>query len=124
MDALIACIEAGIQVRVITHLPRALGATRTQVADLLGISYKSFQRLVKSSLRGTLARHVGERSIRILQVREKAVDTLENEGRALAWLHEPNAAFSQRSPIVHARTELGCRHIENELNRIDHGVFS
>lgn len=66
----------------------------------------------------------GDRAIRILQVRQLAVDTFEDETRALAWLHEPNAAFALRSPIVHARTELGCRQIENELNRIDHGVLS
>lgn len=124
MGALIACIEAGVAVRVIKHLPSALGATRTQVADLLGISDKSFQRLVKTSFHGTLARHVGDRAIRILQVRQQAVDTFEDENRALAWLNEPNAVFAQRSPIVHARTEMGCRLIENELTRIDHGVFS
>lgn len=65
-----------------------------------------------------------DRAIRILQVRQLAVDTFEDENRALAWLNEPNAVFAQRSPIVHARTELGCRQIENELNHIDHGVFS
>lgn len=124
LDALIACIEAGIAGRVITHLPSALGATRAQVADLLGISDKRFQRLIKTSLHNAVDRHVGERSIRILQVRQKAVEAFENEDRALAWLHEPNTAFAQRSPILHARTELGCRQIENELDRIDHGVFS
>jgi putative toxin-antitoxin system antitoxin component (TIGR02293 family) len=124
IDALIACIEAGIAARVITHLPSALAATRTQVADLLGISDKRFQRLGKASLHDALNRHVGERLIRILQVRQKAVDTLEDEDRALAWLQEANPAFAQRTPILHARTELGCRQIENELNRIEHGVFS
>lgn len=123
IDALIVSIEAGIEVRVVARLPGALGATRPQIADLLGVSTRSFQRLMKSP-HGAVSRHVGERSIRILQVRQKAVDIFENEKRALAWLHEPNVAFAQRSPIVHARTELGCRQIENELNRIDHCVFS
>lgn len=122
--ALIASIEAGVEGPVIAHLPRALGATRTEVADLLGVSAKSFQRLIRTGLQGTGTRHVGERAIRLLQVLEKAIDVLEHEDQALAWFHEPNAAFAQRSPFVHAKTELGCRQIENELARIEHGVFS
>lgn len=121
---LIECVEAGVSRSVVKSLPAALGATHSLLADLLDISEKSIQRLMKTSLHAVVSRQISERTVRLMQIRQKAVDVFENEEQALAWLIEPNEAFAGRSPLVHARTELGCRQIETVLDRIDHGVFS
>ena len=117
-------IEGGIKVCVIRHLPEALRATRILVADLLGVNDRTIQRLLKNGPHGTVSRHIGERSIRLLQIRQKAIDVLDTEEYALAWLHEPNATVAGRAPIAHARTELGCRQIESILDRVDQSAFS
>lgn len=124
VDELIVSVEEGVPGSVVKDLPDAMRATRTVIADLLDISEKSIQRLIKSGLHKSVSRQIGERSIRLLQIRQKAIDVFESEDRALGWLNEPNAAFSGQTPLVHARTELGCRQIETVLDRIDHGVFS
>lgn len=124
LGQLIASLDDGIEAGIIQHLIDAFMATRTLVADLLGISDRSIQRRLKCDQNRAVPRHIGERAIRLLQIREKAVEAFGKEERAMAWLNEPNAAFSGRTPLAHARSELGRRHIEIVIDRIDHSVFS
>lgn len=124
LGQLITSLDDGIEAGIIQHLIDAFMATRTLVANLLEISDRSIQRLLKCDQARAVPRHIGERAIRLLQMREKAIEAFGNEEWAMAWLNEPNAAFSGRTPLAHARSELGRRHIETVLDRIDHGVFS
>ena len=122
-NGLISAVEMGVSVGVAHALPGAFHIAQTEIAGLLGVSAKTAQRWrLKANQR--LTQPVGEKAVRLLQLRQQAIETFEDEGDAVAWLNEENEAFGGRRPIDHAHTELGCRQVERLLTRIDEGIFS
>lgn len=122
-NAIIQAVEQGILVSLALDLPRMFALDPGRVAALLGVSEKTIRRwdLKPEEI---LPRAVGEKSVRLLQLREQALEVFENPVDVIAWFNEPNEAFSGRTPIDHAQTEFGCRQVERLLKRIDHGVYS
>ena len=123
-DGLISAVENGVPAEVAHSLSFVFDIAQAEVAGLLGVSPKTAQRwrTVKADQR--LTRPVGEKAIRLLQLRQQAIETFEDEGDAVAWLNEANEAFGGRRPIEHAQTELGCQQVERLLVRIDEGIYS
>jgi len=121
---LILTVEKGLHTCFIRLVRAALGGLpRERLADFLDVSDKTASRWESSRVL-TLPRSSADRAIRLLQLRQKAIDVFEDEDDALAWMNEPNDVFDGRRPIEHAHTEIGCRQVERVLTRIDHGVFS
>ena len=53
-----------------------------------------------------------------------ALETFGSEGKALLWLERPNALFSGWAPIQILQTDpTKYELVEDELTRIDYGVF-
>ncbi len=123
VNGIIVCVEHGLQAGIAHELPKAFRLGRARVAGILGVSDKTAQRWDQKQ-RAMLPRAVGEKTVRLLQLRHKAIEVFEEEDDAVAWLNEPNEAFDGRKPIDHAQTEFGCRQIERLLTRIDHSVYS
>jgi len=55
------------------------------------------------------------------QIRKHAFDTFGTEAKALHWLHRPNHIFGGKTPIEALATDPHT--VEEELVRIDHGIF-
>ena len=123
VNGLISAVEMGVSVGVAHALPGAFDIAQSKIAILLGVSPKTMQRWHLMTHQ-RLTRPVGERAIRLLQLRQQAIETFEDEKHAVAWLSEENKAFDGRRPIEHAHTELGCQQVECLLTRIDQGIFS
>jgi len=122
-NALISAVEMGVSVAVAHALPGAFHLAGTEIAGLLGVSSKTAQRWRLNATQ-RLTQSVGEKAVRLLQLRQLAIETFEDEEDAVAWLNEANEAFGGRRPIDHAHTELGCQQVERLLIRIDEGIFS
>ena len=56
-----------------------------------------------------------------VQVLAHALDTFGSKTKADEWLNRPNQVFSGRSPIQILTEDPGI--VEEELVRIDHGMF-
>lgn len=55
------------------------------------------------------------------EVREHIFGTFGSRTKALHWLNRPNQIFGGKTPAEILETEPGA--VENELVRIDHGIF-
>lgn len=81
----------------------------------------------------TLARRKGmarmkaaesDRLIRLARVGTHALQVFGTDDKAATWLHRPNRALNNRSPLDLLQTDLGTKQVEDELGRIEHGVLS
>ncbi|MGH7857479.1 MAG: antitoxin Xre/MbcA/ParS toxin-binding domain-containing protein, partial [Candidatus Binatia bacterium] len=61
---------------------------------------------------------------RLARVGAMAVRVLGSEEKAGRWLHRPNRALGNESPLSLLDTAIGAREVEDLLGRIEHGVVS
>ena len=65
-----------------------------------------------------------DRLYRIARVAGQAVSVFGAEDKATTWLQRPNRALNGELPIRLLDTDVGARHIEDILGRIEHGIVS
>ncbi len=107
-------------------------ASLDAVSAAYHIGAKDLVRILELPLR-TLARRKKERRLhadesdrllRLGRVAALAEEVLGSREKATLWLHEPNAALANESPLRHLDSDLGARQVEDVLVRISHGVYS
>jgi putative toxin-antitoxin system antitoxin component (TIGR02293 family) len=66
-----------------------------------------------------------DRILRYALIKDAAMSLFEeNEDEALSWLNTALVLLDNKSPLEHAKSELGAKDVEKVINRIRHGVFS
>ncbi len=107
-------------------------ASLDAVSTAYGISAKDLGRILDLPPR-TMARRKKERRLhadesdrllRLGRVAALAEEALGTREKATRFLHEPNAALGNESPLRHLDSDLGARQVEDVLIRISHGVYS
>jgi putative toxin-antitoxin system antitoxin component (TIGR02293 family) len=73
---------------------------------------------------GKLDPSESDRVVRYARLMGRAVEVLESEDSARAWLNSPQVGLGGAVPLDYAETELGAREVEDLLGRIEHGVYS
>ena len=117
-------IETGLPAMWINHLKKVLELTNTQIADTLGISGKTLERIRTNPASNKLNEVTSDRLYRILYIFFKTVSALENTEEARIWLKTPQFGLGNEIPIDLLKTEAGTREIESLLGRIEHSVYS
>ena len=117
-------IETGLPAMWINHLKKVLELTNSQIADTLGISGKTLERIRTNPASNKLNEVTSDRLYRILYIFFKTVTTLEDTEEARIWLKSPQFGLGNEIPIDLLKTEAGTREIESLLGRIEHGVYS
>jgi putative toxin-antitoxin system antitoxin component (TIGR02293 family) len=117
-------IETGLPAMWINHLKKVLELTNSQIADVLGISGKTLERIRVNQASNKLNEVTSDRLYRILHIFFKTVTTLEDADEAKIWLKSPQFGLGNEIPIELLKTEAGTREIESLLGRIEHGVYS
>ena len=117
-------IETGLPAMWINHLKKVLELTNSQIADTLGISGKTLERIRTNPASNKLNEVTSDRLYRMLYIFFKTVTTLEDTEEARIWLKTPQFGLGNEIPIDLLKTEAGTREIESLLGRIEHGVYS
>lgn len=65
-----------------------------------------------------------ERLVRLMRVARLAAEVLGSREKAIGWLHDPNRALGNDTPLSHVDTARGTRQVEVLLGRIAHGTHS
>jgi putative toxin-antitoxin system antitoxin component (TIGR02293 family) len=117
-------IETGLPAMWINHLKKVLELTNSQIANTLGISGKTLERIRTNPASNKLNEVTSDRLYRILYIFFKTVTTLEDTEEARIWLKTPQFGLGNEIPIDLLKTEAGTREIESLLGRIEHGVYS
>ena len=119
---LIRQIERGFSFATLRTLESNSGLALSLLASIIGIPERT---LARRKTAGRLAPDESERLLRISILFEKCVELFEGDVAAAAnWLATPKKALHQETPLMHARTELGARQVEDLIGRLEHGVFS
>jgi putative toxin-antitoxin system antitoxin component (TIGR02293 family) len=116
-------IEAGIPHSVAQHVRARLNLTERELAEGLGVSAKTLQRLAKQRA-PRLTPAQSDRLYRLARLVALAEEVFEDRERAHSWLRQPQRGLGGRVPLEMMRTEVGAREVEDLLGRIEYGVFS
>jgi putative toxin-antitoxin system antitoxin component (TIGR02293 family) len=118
---LIEAVTHGLPASLTRELARKLEITLEDVAGLLRLNPRTFQRRLEE---GLLDLSESERLWEIARLFYRAAEVLEGESASVHWFKNPIQALGWATPLAYARTVVGLRELDNILGRIEHGVYS
>lgn len=118
---IIGQIQAGLPPLAFEHLSEATGVSADELAELVYISRRTVARRKENG--EPLDPATSERLVRLALLYARVVEVIGDAQLAQGWLRTPREAFSGKTPLQLAQTELGAREVEDLLLRVEHGVF-
>ncbi len=116
-------VLAGLPSKSAFFLQNILTLGDDEYAQALGVSSKWLGRYRKTP-KAHLDAHVSDRLYRIARLFKLAAEVLESDQAANEWLHQPQMALGERTPLELMRTEVGTKEVEELLYRIEYGLYS
>jgi putative toxin-antitoxin system antitoxin component (TIGR02293 family) len=113
--------KIGLTKASLLHLADYLGLTLSKMADLLPITERTIQRYSDDQ---HFSPSVSEHILQIAECAANGTRVFEDKGNFLAWLHHPNKALGQQTPMSLMSSRFGSEMVLDVLGRIEHGVFS
>ena len=111
----------GLPKSALNHFVNTLHTTFTDVATLLPVSERTLQRYPADKvMNSNLSGHI----IALAKVYARAVEVFEEEEKARRWLQKPSRALGGNTPFSLMDTTMGIQAVEDELVRIEYGVYS
>lgn len=108
----------GVPIEAVNHsLEKGVFSTE-ELREIVGVATP-----IPPSRQSNLSRDRSARFLRLTLVKAKAREVFGSKQKANRWLHTFNRTL-QKAPIELLSTEQGARLVEEEINRIDWGVFS
>jgi len=118
-----ARVQKGIPLSEVVRFAKALDLTQEEVASLLGLHMRTYQRwLIESAKK--LDSLTGGRYYRTLKVVQRAILVTGTPEISLKWLRSPQRALGQRIPFELLSTDPGAEAVDDLLGRIEHGVIT
>lgn len=118
---LIEQIQEGLPPAAFERLGEVTGVGADELAELVAVSRRTVAR--RKERGEPLDPATSERLVRLALLYARVAEVVGDEPLARQWLRTPRAAFSGKTPLELARTELGAREVEDLLLRVEHGVF-
>lgn len=115
----IALIREGVPTGVLVQIKEALDLTDAELARVVRIPKRTLTRRKKD---GVLRPDESERALRLFRLVRHAEAVFGTTEDARAWMHTPNMALGDESPLQFADTEPGARRVDQLLGQIEHGV--
>lgn len=111
-------VERGLPKAAFERLRLAFGLPKNQMADIVSIPVRTLAR------RKRLLVPESDRVLRLGLLFQKCLSVFGDAEASRQWMQVPKRAFSGRTPLEMARTEVGAREVERLLGQIEHGVFA
>jgi putative toxin-antitoxin system antitoxin component (TIGR02293 family) len=112
-------IKQGLPYRSLESVRERLRLSVPETASVLHMPARTLARRKQSR---RLDIHESDRLYRIARVAAQAFAVFGTEEKAAAWLRRPNRALGGEFPIQLLDTDVGVRHVEDVLGRIEHGI--
>lgn len=120
--ALAELVREGLPAQSLFLLAQRLDLRQAEISEKIGIPQRTLTRRLQRHSRLTAAE--SDRTVRLAQVYNAAVDTLGTEEKATQWLKTPNRALRGSRPLDQLDTDPGVREVEDLLGRIAYGVYT
>jgi putative toxin-antitoxin system antitoxin component (TIGR02293 family) len=118
---LIALSRKGVPKEAVVHLAHFLSCTLHDLVDLLPVTERTLQRY---TLQQPLNRMLSEHILQLAEVAARGVDVFGEKAPFLAWLHHPNLALGNHTPLSLLSSRFGVEMVLDELGRLEHGVIA
>ena len=115
-------IQQGYRLSCAMAVAERLGITDVQLAELLGVSIRTLQRVPDA--KSPLNAQMSDRLYRLARIVAMAEYVLEGADSARTWMHEHQRALGGAKPLDVISSEAGYREVEHLLGRIEYGVYS
>ncbi|NML41469.1 DUF2384 domain-containing protein [Chitinophaga sp. G-6-1-13] len=113
--------RSGVLKRALLNLSRQLSFSLTELAQVLHISERTLQRYADDAKLGA---DTSERAILLSQLYQRGTEVFGNLENFKEWMRTPLPTFNYQLPISLLDTTFGFQLIEDELGRIEHGIFA
>lgn len=117
---LIDLSRRGVLKKALLQLARQLSLTLQELAKVLHISERTLQRYKNDDF---LSADTSEKALMLSQLYQRGVEVFGSSDNFNDWLRTPLPAFRQQAPIAFLDTTFGFQLINDELGRIEYGVF-
>jgi putative toxin-antitoxin system antitoxin component (TIGR02293 family) len=118
----ISKMRGGTPARTIPGIASTLGVSQDKLFDLLRLPKSTVKGRISSD--GKLSATEQDRVYRAERVFSRAVQVLEDEAAAKAWLSRNNRSLGGEVPLALLDTEVGYELVLDTLGRIEYGVVS
>ncbi len=117
---LITVIRKGLPKKVLDNLAKLMGFTSKQTADILNLSERTLQRYDEKTL---LDKKSTEHTILIAELYESGIGLFKSADKFNGWMNYPNLTFQNKKPIELLDTIYGIKLVQDEVNRLRHGIY-
>lgn len=117
---LIPLIRKGLSKKNLDHLMTTTGLDLGTMANILHISERTFHRYTHAT---TLNPEISERIFEIARLYTKGEEAFGDLSAFKTWMSYPSKALGAKPPKELLDTSLGIKLIEDELVRIEQGIY-
>lgn len=114
-------LKEGLRSETITHFMEHSTLSQKELARLLNVSDRTLQRLIPEQV---ISFTTSEKLIELARLFYKGIEVFGENEVFLSWLHRENTALNREKPIDLMVASLGIDMVYDELERIEHGIFS
>lgn len=118
----IAAIRSGLRSRDFEKIAPMTGLSKSEWANALQISTKTLERYLKQHK--TFEPLQSERILEIESLFEKGEEIFGSLDKFMQWLNHESVAMGGVIPKELLDTSMGIGLVQDELGRIDHGIFA
>lgn len=118
---MIEAIRTGLSKEAAYTISKNYGITIEETGRILGVSARTMQR--KSDIEN-LSPHASDQVVELARLFELGVEVFNDDEKFRQWLRSPIVGLGGQKPLDLLDTSTGIRLVTNELDRIQHGIFS
>jgi putative toxin-antitoxin system antitoxin component (TIGR02293 family) len=119
--ALVEAARKGITKEACDWLAKQLGLTMREMAFVMNLSERTLHRYAPQVRLNTAASH---RILQLARLYEYGQSVFEDMEKFKRWMRRPHHLFNGQLPLELLDTDTGFRLVEDELGRMEHGIFA
>ena len=117
-------IRIGLPGNVINVLAKNISFTEEEISNVIHISTRSLQRWTKETKNKILDRETSAKTIALATLFSKGANVFGSIEAFKQWLRLSNSALENKKPIELLDTSIGFELINDELGKIEYGIFA
>lgn len=111
----------GVTMHFILQLLDKYHLSLKEMAAILNVSERTLQRYTDEDI---LSKDASERALHLQRLFQRGASVFGSLDKFTGWMNEPALIFSNERPLSFLDTIFGFEIIEQELGRIEHGIFA
>lgn len=113
--------RAGLSMRKLKNLTDRYNLTLKEIATILNISERTLQRYDDDEI---LSKDITDRALHLQRLYERGAEVFGFLDNFCDWMKSEVLIFNNEKPISFLDTIFGFELLEQELGRIEHGIFA